>query len=648
MEQETRTYSAHLTHEVEFVVTRVRHGLVEMKNCYNLLKSIYSLELESSKRCLRICEMERKAKDPKDNSLVDMFLDGGEEIQEATTGGEPASLERLLESSLKSGSQTWEAARLTIAADYNARHGLASGILNEVVTPLGNTLKQGETAFKTIWSRYKQSKQNVQDAAESVKKGMAKCQSLIQATQDAREAKTKEVPQENLSGGSWLLKSIGSKLQEVTGTTATDLLKKTHKAALQYSHDVEVANEVTEKFYSEVVPDILGALQELDRVRLRAWKNYIVKMASLQKTHGLPVAELVNQFLQKATQVDVDQEMISFVNRRLEKRDTQAIQSLMLARSTPLRYSLPVSPGDIAKGKLERHRTSPFHCTVNHCMSVQTDSYPGLNVPAIVLYLIKNVQEYGLKTEGIFRLTDEGKRLIELTEQLERGDYHTIPYTSPHVYAVMLKRWLRQLPTPCIPYVQYEDAIAIAREKRDQSAKDNSNEEKKADTTEQTEADASLVLSIFEKLPQTSQLILQHIAKLVHELIEPDHSETNRMTLNSLALLFSPCLMMSRSRSSSNAKLEAAFVQLLFQHIPRSDSLSQEQAAFAKLQTKQTELAAIQSKPKPTVSPQDAKQCSPSAQLSTASSADDPQPASTDAATPEIPQLSEGEVIEEL
>ena len=55
---------------------------------------------------------------------------------------------------------------------------------------------------------------------------------------------------------------------------------------------------------------------------------------------------------------------------------------------------------------------------------------------------------------------------------------------------------------------QYEDAIAIAREKRDQSAKDNSNEEKKADTTEQTEADASLVLSIFEKLPQTSQVYL--------------------------------------------------------------------------------------------------------------------------------------------
>lgn len=74
-----------------------------------------------------------------------------------------------------------------------------------------------------------------------------------------------------------------------------------------------------------------------------------------------------------------------------------------------------------------------------------------LSVPAIVTACINHLENYGLHTTGIFRVSTSLKRIRQLREDLDSGkDVQFGEDHSPHDVAALLKEFLRDLPEPLL------------------------------------------------------------------------------------------------------------------------------------------------------------------------------------------------------
>ncbi|CAO1343516.1 unnamed protein product [Diamesa serratosioi] len=72
-------------------------------------------------------------------------------------------------------------------------------------------------------------------------------------------------------------------------------------------------------------------------------------------------------------------------------------------------------------------------------------------VPSIVLACTKYLEEYGLNTVGIFRVSTSKKRVRQLREDFDKGTVTQIdPDVCPHDIATLLKEFFRDLPEPLL------------------------------------------------------------------------------------------------------------------------------------------------------------------------------------------------------
>jgi len=148
-------------------------------------------------------------------------------------------------------------------------------------------------------------------------------------------------------------------------------------------------------------------------------------------------------------------------------------------------------------------------------------------VPLMLTTLInatKNSGE-GHSIEGIFRECAQTEEREKLQNQLKKGDYN-IQLDDPHIPAGVLKFWLRSLSEPLIPEHLYSHCIKLGKANK----QDASSESWGAD-----------LQNVFDKMPQ---LNIKVIAKLV-DLIKTVYTlrEKNRMTLQNMAIIFSPYIL---------------------------------------------------------------------------------------------------------
>jgi len=75
--------------------------------------------------------------------------------------------------------------------------------------------------------------------------------------------------------------------------------------------------------------------------------------------------------------------------------------------------------------------------------------------------------------------------------------------------------------------------------------------------------------NLFGRLDELNQLVVQELADLCQEIASPTNSAINRMTLQSLAIVFSPSFLRNLSEDPiellQNTKFETRFVTLLFE-----------------------------------------------------------------------------------
>lgn len=127
----------------------------------------------------------------------------------------------------------------------------------------------------------------------------------------------------------------------------------------------------------------------------------------------------------------------------------------------------------------------------------------------------------GLKTEGLFRVAGSGDTIEALVAQLDAG--REVNFVSPHNAATILKRFLRDMEDPVIPFFQYQAFLAGAQPGFPLADKIN------------------LYQSLIEHLPKANQDLLKYLLNLTTSISA--HSDINKMTASNLAIVLGPNIL---------------------------------------------------------------------------------------------------------
>uniref|UniRef100_A0A8C1ZN66 Myosin IXB n=1 Tax=Cyprinus carpio TaxID=7962 RepID=A0A8C1ZN66_CYPCA len=145
------------------------------------------------------------------------------------------------------------------------------------------------------------------------------------------------------------------------------------------------------------------------------------------------------------------------------------------------------------------------------------------SVPIVLEIMLEHVEMNGLYTEGIYRKSGSANRMKELHQLLEAGPENVSLEDYPiHAITGLVKQWLRELPEPLMTFTHYNDFLRAIELPEKQ---------------EQLQA----IYKVLEQLPAANFNTLE---RLVFHLVRVAKEEkSNRMTPNSLAIVFAPCIL---------------------------------------------------------------------------------------------------------
>ncbi|XP_069505320.1 unconventional myosin-IXb isoform X3 [Ambystoma mexicanum] len=144
-------------------------------------------------------------------------------------------------------------------------------------------------------------------------------------------------------------------------------------------------------------------------------------------------------------------------------------------------------------------------------------------VPIVMEKLLEYLEMHGLYTEGIYRKSGAANRMRELKQSLENDPSSVKLENYPiHTITGILKQWLRELPEPLMTFSQYNDFLRAVELPGKQEQ-------------------LCALYKVVEQLPQVNHNTLE---RLIFHLVQVASLEdVNRMSPNSLAIVFAPCLL---------------------------------------------------------------------------------------------------------
>ncbi|KAL5261278.1 hypothetical protein ACHWQZ_G007099 [Mnemiopsis leidyi] len=165
-----------------------------------------------------------------------------------------------------------------------------------------------------------------------------------------------------------------------------------------------------------------------------------------------------------------------------------------------------------------------FGSTIEKCIKCSINNL----VPAVVAGCIREVEERGLNTTGIYRLSGNEKAIHSLINEIDRDpravDYKTPPWTDIHNTCAALKQYFRRLAEPLIPanlYPSFMDAAQLP----------------------ELETRQEKLRTLIKQLPEchlaTAKLLFGHLVKVVA------NAEVNKMHTYNLAIIFGPTVIRS-------------------------------------------------------------------------------------------------------
>ncbi|XP_073698359.1 rho GTPase-activating protein 27 isoform X2 [Garra rufa] len=160
-------------------------------------------------------------------------------------------------------------------------------------------------------------------------------------------------------------------------------------------------------------------------------------------------------------------------------------------------------------------------------------------VPKFMEKCIRSVEKRGLKIDGIYRVSGNLAVIQKLrykADHEEDLDLEDGQWEEIHVIAGALKLFLRELPEPLFPFSFFDRFIA-AIQMSDYSQK------------------VSYIRDLVRNLPlpnhDTMEVLFKHLRKVI------EHGELNRMSIQSMAIVFGPTLL--RPQEESNITMHMVF-----------------------------------------------------------------------------------------
>mmetsp|Transcript_33465 Transcript_33465/g.57157 ORF Transcript_33465/g.57157 Transcript_33465/m.57157 type:complete len:871 (+) Transcript_33465:20-2632(+) len=167
-------------------------------------------------------------------------------------------------------------------------------------------------------------------------------------------------------------------------------------------------------------------------------------------------------------------------------------------------------------------------------------------IPHFVEKSISFIREYGLKSEGIFRLSGRATQIEKLRDQLDQGKKVFFSQNMDvHSVANLFKQWLREMPEPILTWKLYDDFIAVD------------------DLNEQEEKLKAIEFLLNVRLPKINRYCFQYMMKLLTEVVK--NYDKTKLDAKNLSIVFAPNVLVNGDPNANPFSLKYEAVNRIFE-----------------------------------------------------------------------------------
>ncbi|XP_075132897.1 rho GTPase-activating protein 27 [Leptodactylus fuscus] len=166
-----------------------------------------------------------------------------------------------------------------------------------------------------------------------------------------------------------------------------------------------------------------------------------------------------------------------------------------------------------------------IHDQIFGCHLNQLCERENSNVPEFVSQAIEVVEKRGLDIDGLYRISGNLAVIQKLRYKVDHGENLSLDdcrWDDVHVITGALKLFFRELPEPLFPYSHFDQFIEAI---------------KLSDQSQKIRRLKELVLSLPSPNLETIRLLFRHLCSVI------EHKDSNRMSVQSVAIVFGPTLL---------------------------------------------------------------------------------------------------------
>ncbi|KAJ7621909.1 Rho GTPase activation protein [Mycena polygramma] len=169
-------------------------------------------------------------------------------------------------------------------------------------------------------------------------------------------------------------------------------------------------------------------------------------------------------------------------------------------------------------------------------------------VPRVVRDAIQFIRDSGMEEEGLFRRSPQSVMLRAAQDAYDRGNVVSLEtFGDPHLAAVLLKKYLRDLPEPVIPESLYPVVRRCPMPSTTADATDPVNVERDLASI------AYIRDVLLPQLPPCVYILLSHVLHLMHDVSL--RAASNRMDAHNLAVVLCPNLVASKTNPARDVMM---------------------------------------------------------------------------------------------
>jgi len=151
----------------------------------------------------------------------------------------------------------------------------------------------------------------------------------------------------------------------------------------------------------------------------------------------------------------------------------------------------------------------------------------GVDVPAVMTKCCEAIEKWGLKNQGIYRISGMVSKVTRLKDRLDRDlagvDLDDEEWTSDiNIVASTMKLWLRELPEPLLTYELHSEFLEAAKIENDRLRHIRLHER-------------------VNELPDANYATLKYFMGHLYRISQ--HESENNMSISNLSIVFGPTLL---------------------------------------------------------------------------------------------------------